>query len=93
MSNDQENRIVFETFAPPESIYTDGIHWSEPTSHCGVHVQRYSVTIELIEDPKEILLERLRTLFNGETHSHRQESLRREAIRLGIDPAALELQP
>lgn len=75
---------VMETFLPPHSTIA-GIKRSEPDCYNGfVHVQRYRVTVELIEEPAEVLEARLRELLKTTTRSDAKKEIYAEAKRLGI---------
>ena len=44
-----------------------------------VEVYRFRVTVERIEEPAEVILERMVELFRGESNHHRREALAGEA--------------
>lgn len=49
-----------------------------------VSIRRYRITVELIDEPKEVLAERLRMLWRGTTNGYDQDTLLREAKKLDI---------
>lgn len=75
---------VLETFFPPHHIVS-GLKRDEPSCFNGfVHVQRYRVTVELIEEAPEVLEARLRDLLKTTTRSDGKKEIYAEAKRLGI---------
>lgn len=50
-----------------------------------VSIRRYRITVELIDESKEVLAERLRMLWRGTTNGYDQDTLLREAKRLGVE--------
>lgn len=48
-------------------------------------IRRYRITVELIDEPKEVLAERLRMLWRGTTNGYDQDTLLREAKRLDVE--------
>jgi hypothetical protein len=50
-----------------------------------VSIRRFRITVELIDEPKEVLAERLRGLWRGTKNHHNSGPLQREAEALGIE--------
>ena len=51
-----------------------------------VYIYRYRVTVERIEEPREVIVDRLVTLYNNELNGARdRETLEAEAIRIGVE--------
>jgi len=49
---------------------------NEPSSfNMGVNVKRYKLKIELIEEPKEVLVQRCKELYKKEDNWHNKESI------------------
>ena len=48
-----------------------------------VNVKKYKVTIEEIEEPKEVIAERLQKLWDQCTNWHHRQPLRDEAAKIG----------
>lgn len=65
---------------------------SAPYCHNGsVGVRQHRVTVELVDEPIEVIRERIRTLWSL-AYSHLDESaLRREAERYGLDLSGIPL--
>jgi hypothetical protein len=83
---------VVETYQDPS--WTLGrLVASEPTAFNGdVRIRRYRVTIERIEEPVEVLRDRLRALWRtSERNSHHWAPMRRVARELGMDPEELSI--
>lgn len=75
----------FETFHSLDSLDLDRLRVPEPTVfNCWVRVERYKVTIERIEEPKEVLAQRLADLYKKTDNHHHWLPLRQEAARLGV---------
>lgn len=61
-------------------------NWREPYVFNGiVGIRKWKVTAELIEEPKEVLIERLQKLWRECTNLHHMQPLRAEAAKLGIE--------
>lgn len=75
---------VIETFNPPLSFnITKQI---EPSCFNGmVRVRRYRVTVEEIEEPKEVIAGRLLKLWRECDNSHHYSPLMAEAKRVGVE--------
>lgn len=55
---------------------------------CGafdVSIRRYQIIVELIDEPTEVLAERLRVLLRGTKSSHDKETLMLAAKNLGVE--------
>jgi hypothetical protein len=77
--------LVMETFRPPYSEISS-LRRDEPACFNGmVHVQRYRITVELIDEPKEVLQERLEALMAQTTRLNSKKDIELEAKRLGIE--------
>jgi predicted component of type VI protein secretion system len=75
---------VFDTFGNPED-QIQRLLIAEPTAFNGlVRVERYRVTVERIEEPKEVIKARLQELLNQKGHIDKNKQVRRAATRLGI---------
>ena len=79
---------VIETYREP--WLSDAVQ-SEPSAFNGeVRIRRYRVTVELIEEPIEVLRDRLRKLWREDERNHRHwRPMRDVAQRLGMDPNEL----
>jgi hypothetical protein len=81
---------VVETFQKPHA--TDMREQTEPSCFNGfVRIRRYRITVELIEEPIEVLRERLLKLWReSERNTHHTYSMREAAKELGMDPEELK---
>jgi hypothetical protein len=80
--------VVFETFAHTQDINRlVRSHQKDKPSHVNneICVQRYRVTIELIEESDEVIRDRLLALDEERGHCDKARAIRTEAKRLGID--------
>lgn len=85
MSIPKPEPVVFETFTDIPRLVRQATQ-DEP-SHLNneIRVQRYRVTIELIEEPDEVIRERLLALEAERGHIDKHRCIKAEAKRLGID--------
>lgn len=75
---------VFETFGNPED-QIQRLLIDAPTVFNGlVRVERYRVTVERIEEPEEVIKERLQELLAQKGHIDKNKQVRKAASRLGI---------
>lgn len=84
---------VIETYREPTWDLRN-IEQAEPSAFNGeVRIRRYRVTTELIEEPIEVLRDRLRKLWReNEPNHHHWASMRKMAERLGMDPNELRYE-
>ena len=81
---------LLEVFGEPNDYLLQHLGSKEPRIWNGVvDVKRYRITIEEIEEPKEVLKQRLQALLLKRGHISDPDSIRTEAKRLGItlDPS------
>lgn len=80
------SRVEFETFRNVGSYERDQLTDSVPSCFNGmVRVRRYRITIELIDEPVEVIHARLIEMWAAETNRHNWGPLRAEAARYGLD--------
>lgn len=76
------------TFRKPKlNDYSDksGVN-VKPTSFNGmVNIERYKITIEKLDEPKEIICERLEYLWTHESNFHQYEPLKEKAKELNYE--------
>jgi hypothetical protein len=73
-----------ETFRDPRGYSLLQLVQKSPSCFNGiVSVYRWRVTVELIEEPVEVITERLEKLFRKADNSYHFEPLRKEARNLG----------
>ena len=84
--------IVYEGFTDCEFSVSEAMRpWKEPAcgGSTGASVVKFRVTIEKIEEPIEIYIQRLRKLWLFSDNHHHREHIQREAKSLGIETAVL----
>ena len=78
--------VVKDTFGDPTWRLDMFDNNSKPSAFNGmVHFRRYRITVDLIDEPKEILIERLKILWENETNSHQYDPIRAAALGLGCE--------
>ena len=82
--------LVVESFRDP-TYYVHQCRSDAPSAFNGtVEIRRYRVTAELIDEPIEVLRDRLRMLWlTSERNHHRWPTMRAVAAELGMDPSEL----
>lgn len=77
---------ITETYGDPS--WTIGRVRSEPTCFNGiVEIVKYRITVEVVEEPVEVLRERLRKLWRETPrNTHTWHPMHRAAEELGMDP-------
>lgn len=70
---------VFETFSKPNNITIS----TEPSATNSIRIRKYRVTVEEVQEPIEVLQERLLWLWHRNANQHEREHLKREATKLG----------
>ena len=80
---------IFDLFDDPsEDIRRDASVFDGPSCFNGrVRLQRYRVTVESIDESKDVYAERLRILWRGTDNYNDRDCLKREAKALGIELA------
>jgi hypothetical protein len=82
---DEPVRLVFETFRNIGAWEQGNLTQNEPSCFNGfVRVKKYRVTIEEVEEPKEVIEERLRKLCRESRNHHDTTLLQATAQRMGI---------
>jgi hypothetical protein len=78
---------VYEMFTNPSyELGRDVVTFANPDCFNGiVRIRQYRVTVELIDEPKEVLADRLRKLWRQSDNYHHRDPLRRAASELGIE--------
>ncbi len=78
--------ISFETFVEIGSYEQSNLKREHPTCFNGnVNIVKYKVTIEPIEEPKEVYAERLNKLWEECNNSHHWNPLRAMAKKYGLE--------
>jgi len=82
----KEFPIVFETFRELGSFDVGRLSDDKPSCFNGkVAVRKYRVTIEEIEEPKEVLANRLLKLWHEEDNHHHWQPLKWTASKIGVE--------
>lgn len=77
--------ITFETFKEFGSYDVHSLTNNEPSCwNSAVHIKKYRVTIEPIEEPKEVYVERLTKLWRENNNHHHWHPLKGVANEFGI---------
>lgn len=83
---------TFETFRPFDNYDEQRATSDKPFCWNGaVSVRKYRVTVELVDEPTEVLAERLRKLWSECDNHHHYSPLKAVAKQLGIDLESGEL--
>lgn len=85
MSIPKPEPIVFETFTDIQRLVRQATQDAPSHLNNEIRVQRYRVTVELIEEPDDVIRDRLLTLDAERGHVDKHRSIKAEAKRLGID--------
>lgn len=80
---------VIETFTKPDNWHTSSLLCAsaqQPSCFNGlVSIRRYRVTLEEIEESREVLIERLAKLWQEFDNVHHYQPLKRAAEELGVE--------
>lgn len=77
-------KTEFETYGDPTHFIERLVTEKPSALNNIIRVQRYRITVELIEEPKEVLKCRLLELSNEGGHIDRRKRIRAAASKLGI---------
>lgn len=78
--------ISFDTFRKIGFYEQLNLKREEPTCfNGGVSIRKYKVTIELIEEPNEVLAERLQKLWDECDNHHHWTPLKNAALQIGYE--------
>lgn len=85
---------TIETFLYPDNFMLRQLEHPIPSCFNGmVNVRKYRVTAELIDEPDEIIRERIQKLWDECKNIHHREPLRKEAKKYGLDLDLRKAQP
>lgn len=77
--------ITFETFRDIGSYEIGSLTQKEPSCfNRSVRIEKFRVTIELIDEPKEVIAERLQKLWGESNNHHDHEPLVAAAKKHGV---------
>jgi len=78
--------ISFETFRQIGNYEQSNLIQKEPSAFNGwIRVRKYKVTVEPIEEPNEVITERLQKLWDECDNSHHRQPLKAVAKQLGYE--------
>lgn len=81
-----EKKIQFETFRALGTYEQIQMTQKEPSSFNGwIRIRKYRVTVEPIDEPKDVLQERLQALWDNCDNHHHCSPIRAEAKKLGYE--------
>ena len=76
----------FETFRPPSDYMLRDLQEAVPACfNSFVRVRKYRVTYELIDEPDEVVADRILKLWRESDNYHDVEPLRKEAAKIGLE--------
>lgn len=76
----------FETFKEIRSFEIYNLTQKKPSCfNSMVRVRRYKVTVELVDEPKEVIQARIQKLYDETTNMHYREPLKVEAKKYGFE--------
>jgi len=85
---------IIETFQPVDSWREEQLTRKEPWCfNMGVGIRKYRITIEEVEEPKEVLEARLRKLWRECDNHHHWQPLQAVAKQIGIVLTHAERRP
>lgn len=80
------NEASIETFRDPRGYWLRLLEQKEPSSFNGdVQVRKYRVTVELIDEPDEVIRERIQKLWDECENHHHWQPLKNEAKKYGLE--------
>lgn len=75
-----------ETFRDPRGHWLRQLEQKEPSSFNGnVQVRKYRVTVELIDEPDEVIRERIQKLWDECNNHYHWKPLKNEAKKYGLE--------
>lgn len=75
-----------ETYRNPRGYWLNNLVRNEPSCvNSNIQIRRYRVTVTEIEEPKEVLIERLQKLWRTCDNTHHFQPMRYQAKQLGIE--------
>lgn len=84
--NEPEFPLVFETFRKLGNYERGSLQAESPSCfNCIVSIRKYRITVEVIDEPKEVLIERLKHLWDNCDNHHHVGPLKAVGKELGID--------
>jgi len=77
--------MEFETFRKIDSYDVWNLKKDEPSAINFLSYRKSKITIELIDEPKEVLIERLEMLLKNNDNFHRKSMIKEEIKKLQND--------
>ena len=88
---DEPARVEIDTFRPFDGYASSQCRQDEPSCFNGiVRVRRWRIVAELVDEPVEVIAERLRKLWRESDNHHHWEPLKRAAASVGVELGADE---
>lgn len=79
------SKDVIETYRDPRGFWLNEVLQKEPSAfNSQVRVRKYRVTVELIDEPDDVIRDRIQKLWNECTNHHQWPSLRAQAKKYGL---------
>lgn len=78
-------RREFVTFCPVDNYTIRQMTQDMPSSFNGTRVRQYRVTVELVDEPLEVIHARIVELWEMNDNHHQWDSILVEAARYGLD--------
>ena len=86
MITKEQSKTIIETFRNPEGYWLNQIKQDEVSSFNGIiEIEKYKVTIEKIEEPIEILQQRIQYLWDNFDNYHHFEPIKKMAEKLNYE--------
>jgi len=80
------DKVSIETFRDPRGFSLSRLEDKEPSCFNGnVSIEKFRVTVEKIEEPKEVLIARLQKLWSECDNHHHWQPLQWWAKKLGVE--------
>jgi len=80
------SEAVIETFRNPSSYWLRQLEQDEPSAFNGiVEVRKYRVTVELIDEPDDVIRDRIQKLWDECDNHHQWQPLKAMAKKYGLE--------
>lgn len=82
----EDAACTFETFSKVGAFERDRLTQTEPSCFNGIiRVRKYRVTVELVDEPAEVIAERIRALWRASDNHHHRAPLRAVGEQYGVE--------
>ncbi len=80
------DKASIETFRDPRGYWLNQVKKAEPSCFNGmVEVRKYRVTVELVDEPEEVIRERIQKLWDECENHHHWQPLKASGRRYGLE--------